>query len=167
MSESLWPLPERTAARVSAPRRLARSPLFLLIGLQLLLAVAVAVGVWAASAHLRRLALSDMLSHAQEQTLSFENNLSQSFNLLHMHLRALTAERPDLFREPQQLRGALVALQQKLPYIRSLSGVESTDAVGVLNGAFAAPRCTAEAHRWEHRHRTMRSRTATIERRAV
>ncbi|WP_084153932.1 sensor domain-containing diguanylate cyclase [Simplicispira psychrophila] len=135
MPQSLWPLTERAAARVSAPRRLARSPLFLLIGLQLLLALAVAMGVWAASAYLRRLALSDMLSHAQEQTRSFEDNLSQSFNLLHTHLRALTTERPDLFREPQQLRSALVALQQKLPYIRSLSVVDAQGTVVISTHA--------------------------------
>ena len=61
MPEPLWPLPERAAACVSAPQRLARSPLLLLVGLQLLLALTVAAGVWATSAHLRRLALDNML----------------------------------------------------------------------------------------------------------
>ena len=125
----MLPLPGSAAARVSAPQRLARSPLFLLVGLQLLLALAVAVGVWATSAHLRRLALDDMLSHAQEQTRSLENNLSQNFNLLDMHLRALTVEHPDLSREPQQLKDALVALQQKLPYLRSLSALDAQGTV--------------------------------------
>ncbi len=125
MPEATWPLPDST--RTS--RRLARSPLFLLVGLQLLLALAVTAGVWATSAHLRRLALNDMLSHAQEQTRSLEEHLSQSFNLLQMHLRALTAEHPDLASEPQQLKDALVALQQKLPYLRSLSVLDAQGTV--------------------------------------
>ena len=114
---------------MSAPRRLARSPLLLLVGLQLLLALAVAAGVWATSAHLRRLALDNMLNHAQEQTRNLEDHLSQSLNLLHMHLRALTAEHPELSSEPQQLKDALVALQQKLPYLRSLSALDAQGTV--------------------------------------
>lgn len=114
---------------MSAPRRLARSPLLLLVGLQLLLALAVAAGVWAASAHLRRLALDNMLHHSQEQTRSLEDHLTQSFNLLHMHLRALTAEHPALSSEPHQLKDALVALQQKLPYLRSLSVLDAQGTV--------------------------------------
>lgn len=129
MPELLWPLSGSAAARISAPRRLARSPLFLLVGLQLLLALAVAAGVWATSAHLRRLALDNMLSHAQEQTRSLEDHLSQSFNLLQMHLRSLTAEHPALSSEPHQLKGALVALQQKLPYLRSLSVLDAQGTV--------------------------------------
>lgn len=125
MPEATWPLPD--SARTS--RRLARSPLFLLVGLQLLLALAVAAGVWATSAHLRRLALDNMLSHAQEQTRSLEEHLSQSFNLLQMHLRALTAEHPALSSEPEQLKDALVALQQKLPYLRSLSVLDAQGTV--------------------------------------
>lgn len=120
---------------MSAPRRLARSPLFLLIGLQLLLAMAVGLGVWATSTHLRNLALDNMLSHAQEQTRSLEDHLSQSFNLLHMHLRALTVEHPDLANEPQQLKDALVALQHKLPYLRSLSALDAQGTVVISTQA--------------------------------
>lgn len=135
MSAPLWPLPERAAARVSAPQRLARSPLLLLVGLQLLLALAVAAGVWATSAHLRRLALDNMLHHSQEQTRSLEDHLTQSFNLLHMHLRALAAEHPDLSGEPQQLKDALVALQHKLPYLRSLSALDAQGTVVISTQA--------------------------------
>ena len=133
MSAPLWPLPERAAACVSAPQRLARSPLLLLVGLQLLLALTVAAGVWATSAHLRRLALDNMLQHSQEQTRSLEEHLTQSFNLLHMHLRALAAEHPDLSGEPQQLKDALVALQHKLPYLRSLSALDAQGTVVISN----------------------------------
>ena len=129
MPEPVWPLPESAAARVSSSQYLARSPLFLLVSLQLLLALAVAAGVWATSAHLRRLALDNTLHYSQEQTRNLEDNLSQSFNLLHMHLRALTVEHPDLSREPQQLKGALMALQQKLPYLRSLSALDAQGTV--------------------------------------
>lgn len=135
MPEPLWPLRGSAAARMSAPRRLGRSPLFLLVGLQLLLALAVAVGVWAASVHLRNLTVDNTLSHAQEQTRNLEDNLSQSFNLLHMHLRALVAEHPELVRDPQQLKDALLALQQKLPYLRSLSALDAQGTVVVSTQA--------------------------------
>ena len=135
MPEPLWPLPERAAARVSAPQRLARSPLLLLVGLQLLLALTVAAGVWATSAHLRRLALDNMLQHSQEQTRSLEDHLTQSFNLLHMHLRALAAEHPNLASNPQQLKDALVALQRKLPYLRSLSALDAQGTVVISTQA--------------------------------
>ncbi len=125
MPEATWPLPDN----IRTSRRLARSPLFLLVGLQLLLALAVAAGVWATSTHLRRLALDNMLSHSQEQTRSLEEHLTQSFNLLQMHLRALTAEHPGLSSEPHQLKDALVALQQKLPYLRSLSVLDAQGTV--------------------------------------
>lgn len=155
MSAPLWPLPERAAARVSAPQRLARSPLLLLVGLQLLLALAVAAGVWATSAHLRRLALDNMLHHSQEQTRSLEDHLTQSFNLLHMHLRALAAEHPDLSGEPQQLKDALVALQHKLPYLRSLSALDAQGTVVISTqaanlGAPTAPGPTAAPGRAGH-----------------
>ncbi|MDD2846735.1 MAG: diguanylate cyclase, partial [Rhodoferax sp.] len=71
----------------------------------------------------------------QEQTRNLEDHLSQSLNLLHMHLRALTAEHPDLPSEPQQLKNALVALQQKLPYLRSLSALDAQGTVVISTQA--------------------------------
>ena len=65
MSKPVWPFPDSATARASTPRRLARSPLLLLVGLQLLLALTVAAGVWATSAHLRRLALDNMLQQSK------------------------------------------------------------------------------------------------------
>lgn len=114
-----------TGAQASAPRRLTRSTLVLLIGLQLLLALTVAAGVWAVSSHLRHLMLQDMLSHARVQTHNLEDRLSQSFQLLQMHLQALTVEPPALEPTQQHLQAELVALQRKLPYIRSLSVLDA------------------------------------------
>ena len=51
MPDSILPSLTPTGAQASAPRRLTRSTLVLLIGLQLLLALTVAAGVWATSAH--------------------------------------------------------------------------------------------------------------------
>ena len=135
MPDSILPSLTPTGAPARAPRRLTRSTLVLLIGLQLLLALTVAAGVWATSAHLRRLALDNMLHHSQEQTRSLEDHLTQSFNLLHMHLRALAAEHPNLSGEPQQLKDALVALQRKLPYLRSLSALDAQGTVVISTQA--------------------------------
>ena len=46
MPDSILPSLTPTGAQASAPRRLTRSTLVLLIGLQLLLALTVAAGVW-------------------------------------------------------------------------------------------------------------------------
>lgn len=127
----MWPPSGGAAAPRPEPRRLARSPVRLLIGLQLLLALAVALGVWVVSAHLQRLALDNLYSHAREQARSQEDGLTQSFNLLQMHLRALAVDQPGLFDAPQQLQTALLALQQKLPYIRSVSGLDAQGTVRV------------------------------------
>lgn len=120
----MWPPYRSEAALGPVLRRLAHGPIRLLIGLQVLLALAVTLGVWVVSAHLQRLALDNLFSHAQEQTRSQEDRLTQSFNLLQMHLRALADEQPGLFDKPQQLQAALVALQRKLPHIRSLSALD-------------------------------------------
>ena len=63
MPDSILPSLTPTGAPARAPRRLTRSTLVLLIGLQLLLALTVAAGVWATSAHLRRLALEALFTH--------------------------------------------------------------------------------------------------------
>ena len=117
--------PSPSPSPASARRRVARSPVVLLVGLQLLFAVAVAAAVWGSSQHLRRLALEHLLGHAQVQTHNLEDSLSQSFHLLHMHLRALLAEHPEVANTPQQLTVALSALQHKLPYLRSLSAMDA------------------------------------------
>ena len=125
MPDPILPPLTPTGAQASAPRRLTRSTLVLLIGLQLLLALTVAAGVWAVSSHLRHLMLQDMLSHARVQTHNLEDRLSQSFQLLQMHLQALTVEPPALESTQQHLQAELVALQRKLPYIRSLSVLDA------------------------------------------
>ena len=62
----------------SAPSRAARSPVVVLVGLQLLFAVAVMAAVWGSSQHLRRLALEHLLGHAQVQTHMSSENFSSS-----------------------------------------------------------------------------------------
>ncbi|MBP7544383.1 MAG: PAS domain S-box protein, partial [Acidovorax sp.] len=117
--------PSPSPSPASAPSRAARSPVVVLVGLQLLFAVAVMAAVWGSSQHLRRLALEHLLGHAQVQTHNLEDSLSYSFRLLHMHLRALLAEHPEVTDNPQQLTAALSALQSKLPYLRSLSAMDA------------------------------------------
>ncbi len=78
------------------PRRLARSSLMLLIGLQLLLTLTVALGTWAGSQTLRRLTLENTLNDALSQAHNLEDSLSQSFQLLHMHLQSLAMDQPGL-----------------------------------------------------------------------
>lgn len=109
----------------SAPSRAARSPVVVLVGLQLLFAMAVMAAVWGSSQHLRRLALEHLLDHAQVQTHNLEDRLSQSFHLLHMHLRTLMVEHPEPADAPAQFTTALQALQHKLPYLRSLSAMDA------------------------------------------
>ena len=119
------PSPSPSPSPASAPSRAARSPVVVLVGLQLLFAVAVMAAVWGSSQHLRRLALEHLLGHAQVQTHNLEDSLSQSFHLLHMHLRTLMVEHPELADTPAQFTTALQALQHKLPYLRSLSAMDA------------------------------------------
>ena len=119
------PSPSPSPSPASAPSRAARSPVVVLVGLQLLFAVAVVAAVWGSSQHLRRLALEHLLGHAQVQTHNLEDSLSQSFHLLHMHLRTLMVEHPELADTPAQFTTALQALQHKLPYLRSLSAMDA------------------------------------------
>ena len=119
------PSPSPSPSPASAPSRAARSPVVVLVGLQLLFAVAVMAAVWGSSQHLRRLALEHLLDHAQVQTHNLEDRLSQSFHLLHMHLRTLMVEHPELADTPAQFTTALSALQHKLPYLRSLSAMDA------------------------------------------
>ena len=119
------PSPSPSPSPASAPSRAARSPVVVLVGLQLLFAVAVMAAVWGSSQHLRRLALEHLLGHAQVQTHNLEDSLSQSFHLLHMHLRTLMVEHPELADTPAQFTTALSALQHKLPYLRSLSAMDA------------------------------------------
>ena len=119
----------------SAPSRAARSPVVVLVGLQLLFAVAVMAAVWGSSQHLRRLALEHLLGHAQVQTHNLEDSLSQSFHLLHMHLRTLMVEHPELADTPAQFTTALQALQHKLPYLRSLSAMDAQGRIVVSTHA--------------------------------
>ena len=110
---------------------LGRHSLALLIGLQLLLVLTVALGGWGASAYLRQLTLTQTLEHAQAQAYNLEDALSQSFHLLNMHLQALGEDHPDLAQQPQQLQVAMAALQQKLPYIRSLSALDGQGKIHI------------------------------------
>ena len=119
------PSPSPSPSPASAPSRAARSPVVVLVGLQLLFAMAVMAAVWGSSQHLRRLALEHLLDHAQVQTHNLEDRLSQSFHLLHMHLRTLMVEHPELADTPAQFTTALSALQHKLPYLRSLSAMDA------------------------------------------
>lgn len=117
--------PSPSPSPASAPSRAARSPVVVLVGLQLLFAMAVMAAVWGSSQHLRRLALEHLLDHAQVQTHNLEDRLSQSFHLLHMHLRTLMVEHPEPADAPAQFTTALQALQHKLPYLRSLSAMDA------------------------------------------
>jgi diguanylate cyclase (GGDEF)-like protein/PAS domain S-box-containing protein len=106
----------------------------LLVGLQLLLVASVLAGLYFSGQHLRGVALDHMRSHAQVQTHNLEDSLTQSFNLLDMHLRALVVEHPEIqYAEqgvaPRDLEKALTALQDKLPYVRSLSVLERSGRV--------------------------------------
>ncbi len=123
-------MPEATPAG----RRLGRGSVALLVGLQLLLVASVLAGLYFSGQHLRGVALDHMRSHAQVQTHNLEDSLTQSFNLLDMHLRALVAEHPEIqYAEqgvaPRDLEKALTALQNKLPYVRSLSVLERSGRV--------------------------------------
>jgi diguanylate cyclase (GGDEF)-like protein/PAS domain S-box-containing protein len=106
-----------------------------LVGLQLLFAMAVMAAVWGSSQHLRRLALEHLLDHAQVQTHNLEDRLSQSFHLLHMHLRTLMVEHPEPADAPAQFTTALQALQHKLPYLRSLSAMDAQGRIVVSTHA--------------------------------
>ena len=127
--------PSPSPSPASAPSRAARSPVVVLVGLQLLFAVAVMAAVWGSSQHLRRLALEHLLGHAQVQTHNLEDSLSQSFHLLHMHLRTLMVEHPELADTPAQFTTALQALQHKLPYLRSLSAMDAQGRIVVSTHA--------------------------------
>ena len=129
------PSPSPSPSPASAPSRAARSPVVVLVGLQLLFAVAVMAAVWGSSQHLRRLALEHLLGHAQVQTHNLEDSLSQSFHLLHMHLRTLMVEHPELADTPAQFTTALQALQHKLPYLRSLSAMDAQGRIVVSTHA--------------------------------
>ncbi|MDY0073056.1 MAG: PAS domain S-box protein [Thauera sp.] len=98
-----------------------RGSVGLLIGLQVLLAVIVISAIWFGSQHLREVALGHMDKHAQVQTHNLEDRLTQSFELLQAHLRAMVVEQPHLFAAESSLYSSLESIQQKLPYIRSLS----------------------------------------------
>ena len=116
---------------LGSQKPLGRHSLALLIGLQLLLVLTVALGGWGASAYLRQLTLTQTLEHAQAQAYNLEDALSQSFHLLKMHLQALGEDHPDLAEQPQQLQVAMAALQQKLPYIRSLSALDGQGQIHI------------------------------------
>lgn len=118
-------LPPSDPSAAPAPQRLARSTLRLLVGLQLLLALAVAAGVWAASAHLRSLALQNQLSHAQVQTHNLEDSVTQSMRLLHMHLRAVVLSAGTPAARLQQLQTGLQTVEATLPYVRSVSVLDA------------------------------------------
>lgn len=109
--------------------RLARGSVKLLIGLQVLLVVLVLAGVHLTSRHLRSVALDNMRSHAQTQTLTKTDRLEQNLNLLHMHLRALITDHPEAATDAKALRNSLFGLQSKLHYIRSLTVLEADGQV--------------------------------------
>lgn len=100
---------------------LARGSITVLILLQLLLVVTVIGSVLYISQELRKEALENTRSHLRIQTQNLEDRLTQSFDLLRMHLNSLTIEHPQAHDNPLYLKEALMSLQQKLPYIRSLS----------------------------------------------
>lgn len=110
---------------------LARRSIKLLIGLQALLVVLVLAGVYLANNHLREVALENMKSHAQAQTRTKKERLEQSLNLIHMHLRSLISERPEAADDLAALRSSLLAMQQKLHYVRSISVLEADGLVVV------------------------------------
>ena len=130
VADSLLPLPEATPTG----RRLGRGSVALLVGLQLLLVACVVAGLYFSGQHLRGVVLDHIRSHAQVQAHNLEDSMTQSFNLLDMHLRALVAEHPEIqYAEqgvaPRDLEKALTALQNKLPYVRSLSVLERSGRV--------------------------------------
>ncbi|WP_461469345.1 sensor domain-containing diguanylate cyclase [Melaminivora sp.] len=111
---------------LSSARRLDRWTVRMLLGLQILLALIVMLALYFSGQHLRHLALEHTRSHTQAQNQNLEVSLTQHMNLLGMHLRALAAEHPEIqYAEhginPLLLQKALQSLEQKLPYIRSLS----------------------------------------------
>ena len=92
VADSLLPLPEATPTG----RRLGRGSVALLVGLQLLLVASVVAGLYFSGQHLRGVVLDHIRSHAQVQAHNLEDSMTQSFNLLNMHLRALAAEHPEI-----------------------------------------------------------------------
>lgn len=100
---------------------LARGSIAVLILLQLLLVVTVFGSLLFISQELRKESLENTRSHLRIQTQNLEDRLTQSFDLLRMHLNSLIIEHPQAHDNPLFLNEALLSLQQKLPYIRSLS----------------------------------------------
>lgn len=135
MSDSIFPTLPPSALPSAAARRLGRGTVWLLVGLQCLLLALVVAAVWLTSARLRQSTLDHVSSHAQVQVHNLEDNLSQSFNLLELHLRALETEHAQWLHMPQQLLPALTALQDKLPYIRSLSVLDDAGRIVVSTQA--------------------------------
>lgn len=108
---------------------LARGSITVLIMLQLLLVVTVVSSVLFLSNELRKKALQNMEVHLRVQAQNLEERLTQSFDLLRMHINALVIEHPNVEEDPKHLKNVLLGLQQKLPYVRSLSLLDQQNSI--------------------------------------
>src|SRR5690625_2947006 len=113
----------------SRRRGLATGSIRLLIVLQLLLVTTIVGSVIYLSNALRTETLTNMQNHLHVQTQNLEDRLTQSFDLLRIHLDGLVVEHPSAQDDPLFLHDALVSLQRKLPYIRSLSLMDDTGQI--------------------------------------
>lgn len=123
LDSSLFQLPGGKSGLLTAPS------VKLLIGLQLLLVVLVLAGVYLTTSHLRNAVLENTGVHAYTQVQTKQERLEHSFDLLQMHLRGLFEDNPQAVISSSSMRSNLMALERKLPFIRSISVLESDGEV--------------------------------------
>lgn len=110
---------------------LAKGSVKLLIALQIILVVLVLSGVYAATSHLRQTTLDNLQTHAYLQAQNLSDRMTQSMNLIQIHLEALISDYPDAAIDIEVLRDTLQQLQNKLVYIRSISVLDVSGKVFV------------------------------------
>lgn len=108
----------------SSNSRLTHDPIKLLLLLQALLVLLVLFGVYVTSHHLRNVTLDNLQHHAEIQTHTLNDHLTQSLDLLHLHLRTLISDNPEAAIDTEELRTVLFRLQSKLSYVRSIAVVD-------------------------------------------
>lgn len=111
------------------PGQLASRSVKLLVGVQALLVALVLTGVYLTTSQLRDIVLENTGVNAYTQIQTTQERLEQNFDLLQMHLRALYTDNPQALTSMNAMRSSLIALQSKLPFIRSISVTESDGLV--------------------------------------
>lgn len=109
--------------------KLTRGSIKLLIATQILLVVLVVAGVQLISLHLRQVALDNMHSYAVAQTRNKLDRLTQSIDLLHLHLRNLINDNPAAAQNKNELLNSMIGLLTKLNYLRSVSVMDANGTI--------------------------------------